>query len=270
MIFKLIRLVFIGFLNFFILNILSAETNTELIALRGNTDAQIQMALFSFNKSPRDLQASKMWLEMAVMRNHPKACHMLGVHYQQGWGTPKNLSKAIKSWKRGAQLGNLKCIEKIVITYFERKEIITAYAWVDVLSSIHPSLSIPKKWTSKEDLDEFDLSQIDKTKKLILESLNQVTGTQIYDPIDKSSSVIKISLPNGDKFEGNQINFVPNGFGLITRNNGTTFMGEFVNGVPNGFGTLISTKGVITYQGIWREGKPASIYKKVSNEQRSR
>ena len=83
-------------------------------------------------------------------------------------------------------------------------------------------------------------------------------------------SVIKISLPNGDKFEGNQINFVPNGFGLITRNNGTTFMGEFVNGVPNGFGTLISTKGVITYQGIWREGKPASIYKKVSNEQRSR
>ena len=56
----------------------------------------------------------------------------------------------------------------------------------------------------------------------------------------------------------------------VGQNSYSKLIGEFVNGVPNGYGTLISTKGIITYQGIWRKGKPASIYKKVSYEQRSR
>lgn len=64
--------------------------------------------------------------------------------------------------------------------------------------------------------------------------------------------------PSGQKFVGNYSNGKSNGQGTLTFADGRKYVGNFVDGNYDGQGTFYDSKGGITYQGLWQNGKPVN------------
>ncbi len=46
------------------------------------------------------------WYSKACNKNHPAACNNLAYHYETGLGCKKNITKALKLYKKAAELGD--------------------------------------------------------------------------------------------------------------------------------------------------------------------
>lgn len=57
----------------------------------------------------------------------------------------------------------------------------------------------------------------------------------------------------GEKYEGTQVQGVPEGEGEYTFEDGSKYKGQWVNGKPHGVGTITWADGT-SYEGWWKEG----------------
>jgi len=60
---------------------------------------------------------------------------------------------------------------------------------------------------------------------------------------------------DGKMYDGEYINGKKHGTGTFVSNNGTKYEGEWKDGKQNGYGKQYNTKGVVTKEGNWINGK---------------
>ena len=77
-------------------------------------------------------------------------------------------------------------------------------------------------------------------------------------PLSQSKTLLanQLVLDNGDSYWGETVNALPHGYGHKRSTKGSTYQGEFKNGIENGYGTSYNNDGLITFQGMWENGKP--------------
>jgi uncharacterized protein len=61
----------------------------------------------------KDKSIALKWFKKAADKNIPKAVYVVGQAHELGWGTLKNMSKAKEYYKKAAELGDKKAIEKL-------------------------------------------------------------------------------------------------------------------------------------------------------------
>ena len=69
-------------------------------------------------------------------------------------------------------------------------------------------------------------------------------------------SIQRIKFVNGNSYWGDVLNGLPHGYGKKSSTYGTIYQGEFKIGIEDGYGTSFDQSGDISYQGIWKLGKP--------------
>lgn len=230
-------------------------SNLENKALSGDTNAQTRLGFRALNAKNQDYSNAIFWFQMAAERGHPNSCFWLGNFYKRGWGMTPNITKAIKIWQRGAAYGSLKCMEELSLYHLENQDHVKAFAWLDSLLEKQPDHYLSKRKYNDEIRNNLKL-KIEAEKNRIIHILNLEKAVPILDPFPKQKKSAKIVLPTGAEYNGQLVRDEPNGFGYKKTDKGEKYLGDFKKGMENGYGRLYDQKGILSYEGLWRDGIP--------------
>lgn len=225
-------------------------------ALRGDTGAQIRLAFIYMNQTPSDWVQSKFWFQMASDRKQAIPCFWLGHIYQNGLGTPVNLSKSIYFYEKGASLKSTDCLKALAYLYDKQFRHLEANAWKIIY------LESSKHHADRSSLDNIgSLSSLEhqEAKLLATEIKNSwlvKDESPILDPMTRAPEFQSITLGNGNHYKGYIFRDKPHGYGMVKSNNGETYFGYFKNGRMHGPGQQFSRDGQIIFKGHWSKGKP--------------
>lgn len=170
-------------------------------ALRGDTDAQIRLGINYMNQTPSDWAQSKFWFQLASDREKAIPCFWLGHIYQNGLGTPVNLSKSIYFYEKGASLKSTDCSKALAHLYDKQFRHLEANAWKIIY------LESSKNHAARSSFDNIgSLSSLEhqKAKLLATEIKNSwlvKNESPILDPITKVPKFRCITLSNGNHYK---------------------------------------------------------------------
>ena len=193
-------------------------------------------------------------MTMAARQDVPLACRHLGYAYLEGKGTARNGLLAEKWFTKGANKGDTLSMIGLSDCLSIRKEKTLSIAWLLLAGE----LSEPQaQWR----LDRLLPTLNDKEREKIYQEVARLKATLVKLPAAPSAKLFekkknRLNLANGDSYRGQIENNLPNGFGERISKTGKIYQGSFKNGLEDGFGTLFSADGLITYQGLWKEGNP--------------
>jgi hypothetical protein len=225
-------------------------------ALRGDTGAQIRLAFNYMNQTPSDWAQSKFWFQLASDREKAIPCFWLGHIYQNGLGTPVNLSKSIYFYEKGASLKSTDCSKALALLYNKQMRFIDANAWKIIHLDSTKDLSDESILTTIASLDTFEKEEAKLLAAEIRSSWLIQNESPILDPIAKVPEFRSITLSNGNHYKGYISRDKPHGYGMVRSNNGETYFGYFKNGRMHGPGQQFSRGGHIIFKGHWSKGKP--------------
>lgn len=237
----------------FITSKLSAADLESIELLRnaeaGQVASQFNLALLLSLKGKHE--DAHYWFKRAAKQNHPRACRFVGFNHVKGLGTSQNLDIAERWLLRAALFGDEKAIKWMHRYYLNNDR------RVDSLSlDYFLRRNFPEGYTTQSQIE----ATAEEEKNALQKAENWQNDSFYYpSPINKKrekASFQKIELPNGDKFEGIAVEGVPHGIGKKVSSNGTIYQGEFKDGIENGYGTWYNKKGILKFQGIWKQGKP--------------
>jgi TPR repeat protein len=237
------------------LNVYSKNlSDFKTAALEVDTNAQVTLG-FAYSRGPQKNEREALyWMTMAARQDVPLACRYLGYAYLDGKGTAGNALFAEKWFTRGALKGDTLSMIGLADALDIRKKPIESVAWLQ-LADEH---SEPRaKWR----LDKILPTLNDKEKTKVSQEVARLKATLVKLPAAPSAKLFekkkhRLVLSNGDSYRGQIENNLPNGFGERISKSGKVYQGSFKNGWEDGFGTLFSADGLITYQGLWKEGSP--------------
>ena len=225
-------------------------------ALRGDTDAQIRLGFNYMNQTPSNWSRVIFWFQLASDRKQAIPCFWLGHIYQNGLGTPVNLSKSIYFYEKGASLKSTDCSKALAYLYDKQFRHLEANAWKIIYlesSKLHADRS------SLDNIESLSSVEHQEAKLLATEIKNSwlvKNESPILDPMTKAPEFRIITLGNGNHYKGYIFRDKPHGYGMVKSNNGETYFGYFKNGRMHGPGQQFSRDGQIIFKGHWSKGKP--------------
>ena len=226
-------------------------------ALIGNVDAQLFLGNHFRTGPNKDFSKSIYWMMQAAKSANPLACRFLGRAYWLGKEVPKNIEKAVYWLLRGAKLNDVFSLESLSMLREEENRNLRAYscmrlagAWSQNDEFIMEIERLYKVLTEEE--KELISSDFDLLKK-------QINQVQAMEPVRRTKELKRIkslTLPTGEQYTGELVDDQPHGYGRKTLRNETIYLGNFTNGRENGYGTLFNQKGIIIFEGIWKNSVP--------------
>jgi hypothetical protein len=208
------------------------------------------------NQTPSDWASVIFWFQLASDREQAIPCFWLGHIYQNGLGTPVNLSKSIYFYEKGASLKSTDCSKALAYLYDKEFRHIEANTWKIIY------LESSKHHATRSSLDNIgSLSSLEhqQAKLLAAEIKNSwlvKNESPILDPTTKAPKFRSITLSNGNDYKGYIFKGIPNGYGMVKSNSGETYFGYFKNGRMHGPGQQFSSDGKIIFEGHWSNGIP--------------
>ena len=102
----------------------------EEAAKQGHAEAQNDLAaLYEFSTSVKDYEKALYWYNCLLEGGQMEAAYSLGLMYSEGKGCTKNMEKALGYWCRGAELGEVHCLEKLGDYYRDLGQVEEALKW---------------------------------------------------------------------------------------------------------------------------------------------
>ena len=224
-------------------------------ALKGDTDAQIRIGFHYMNQTPSDWSSVIFWFQLASDRKQAIPCFWLGHIYQNGLGTPVNLSKSIYFYEKGASLKSTDCLKALAYLYDKQFRHLEANAWKIIY------LESSKHHADRSSLNNIgSLSSLENQEAKLLateikDSWLVKNESPILDPMTRAPEFQSITLGNGNHYKGYIFRDKPHGYGMVKSNNGETYFGYFKNGRMHGPGQQFSRDGQIIFKGHWSKGK---------------
>jgi hypothetical protein len=226
-------------------------------ALKGDQDAQFllgQMLLYGKNK---DLQESLIWFTKAALQGNVTACNQVARGFSLGLGTPRNASRAIHWFQRGAKAG---CTESLFSLYLLHKD---NGSLVRAGASLSLAISKKKNPEWEEILEKMKLNfsplKLKSMEKEISDLKNKIEElpnfTKENPPLEKTRFQ-QLTFPNGDTYMGETKNGRAHGYGRKSTQHGESYFGFFENGLEEGYGLAFDSKGLVRFEGTWKRGNP--------------
>ena len=193
---------------------------------------------------------------MAAKSGSPLACRYLGHAHIHGNGVTKSLALAKKWFHLSVCNGDNQSLINLAKCNEIQENWLHALAWYQIAY----------------DTGDSSLKILSTEFEIFLAILKELITNLILDfkqsilPIDKPISIhlksetIKVTnleLKNGNSYWGEAKDQTPHGYGKRKLGNKTIYQGEFKNGLENGYGTSFDRNGKITFQGVWKNGKPS-------------
>lgn len=163
----------------------------------------LSVLLFSFNSSAITIKACDTSdcvnyfksFKKAAQRGHPKAAFILGKFYQNGYGTPVNISKAINYYKKAASFGIKEAKFKagyLLLTNKENYDYDEGIKWLTKAARFnHPNAAFFLGITY---FDEKNFSDADKWLAIAYEK-HQVDMPKWLNHINKNKQYDETELP---------------------------------------------------------------------------
>lgn len=87
------------------------------------------------------------------------------------------------------------------------------------------------------------LVEIEKQRELGAKTSSTINTVHNESDEVEDKICLKINYPNGEVYDGQVYEGIPNGKGKMRDSNGNVFEGNFIAGHPNGTGTLVTAEG---------------------------
>ena len=186
------------------------------------------------------------------------ACQYTARAYWKGLGTSKNFLKAKDWFLKAYALRDHDSLSLLGEVLEEDQKPVEAVAAYQLAYQNHKSKEVVYR-LKKIKASLPNTSEDTITKKISnLEQRILKRGHSIFEymPRKKIKSTYGLVLKDGSTYSGKILDGIPHGYGKRLTYDGQLYIGEFHQGNENGYGTLFSKKGTISYQGLWREGRP--------------
>ncbi len=226
-------------------------------ALKGDENAQFLLGQIHLFGDEPDYQEALIWLTKAAKQGNAVACKQLGRAFSLGLGTPRNLSRAVHWYQRGAKAGSPDSLFSLYLLHKENEALAKAGAalslalkqrnnqrWKAILDKLTNNLSIS------------EIADMETEVSHLKDALEELPNFTKEKPLLKQSRIERLNFPNGAEYKGQTRNGLAHGFGRKSKQNGASYYGCFENGLPHGYGQAFDQKGLLTFEGAWIRGKP--------------
>jgi len=234
-----------------------AHEKLSIQALRGDENAQFLLGQIHLFGDEPDYQEALIWLTKAAKQGNAVACKQLGRAFSLGLGTPRNLSRAVHWYQRGAKAGSPDSLFSLYLLHKENEALAKAGAalslalkqknnqrWKAILDKLTNNLSIS------------EIADMETEVSHLKDALEELPNFTKEKPLLKQSRIERLNFPNGAEYKGQTRNGLAHGFGRKSKQNGASYFGCFENGLPHGYGQAFDQKGLLTFEGAWIGGKP--------------
>ena len=182
-----------------------------------------------------DYQEALIWLTKAAKQGNAVACKQLGRAFSLGLGTPRNLSRAVHWYQRGAKAGSPDSLFSLYLLHKENEALAKAGAalslalkqknnqrWKAILDKLTNNLSIS------------EIADMETEVSHLKDALEELPNFTKDKPLLKQSRIERLNFPNGAEYKGQTQNGLAHGFGRKSKQNGASYFGCFENGLPMG------------------------------------
>ena len=254
---RLLKFHFFGFLIFSYSNSFCSSSLVES-AILGNLESQLQLGFYYKKGKDKDLLKSYYWMKMAAKQGHPLACRFIAQAHLLGKGASKNFDLARKWFLVSAKKGDPHSMYTLGQCLAKEGQPIESAAWHQLAHEYGNENAHDAYTTLIKKFDEEENVKLSERIKKIHLSISKFSFPLPSVPLSKSKTLLanQIVLDNGDSYWGETVNALPHGYGHKRSTKGSTYQGEFKNGIENGYGTSYNNDGLITFQGMWENGKP--------------
>jgi len=253
--FKL-RFYLLTLLSSFVIQHLYSSENLKLSAFDGNVGSQFQLGIIYKFGAKKDLQESYYWMKMAAKNNHPIASRYVGRAHLYGLGTSENIDLAKKWFLCSSKKGDALSMVALAKCFEIEGNLIESAAWYKLAYKYGEKKAKQSFKNILSNMSEENLTLLDEVINN-LEFPITVTGhNKTTTSETNEQSIQRIKFVNGNSYWGDVLNGLPHGYGKKSSTYGTIYQGEFKIGIEDGYGTSFDQSGDISYQGIWKLGKP--------------
>ena len=238
---------------------LSADSKDILTirALKGDQDAQFLLGQLHLYGEKKDLQESLIWFTKAAVQGNVTACNQVARAFSLGLGTPRNASRAIHWFQRGAKTGSTESLFRLYLLHKGNGSLVRAGA------SLALAISQNKNPEWKEILEKMKLNfsplELKSLEKEISDLKNKIEELPNFtreNPPLENARFQQLTFPNGDTYTGETRNGRAHGYGRKSSQHGESYFGFFENGLEEGYGLAFDSKGLVRFEGTWKRGNP--------------
>lgn len=233
--------------------------NSEKIELarQGDIDAQLSVGFSLSVASPNKRQDALYWMKKAGNQGNITACQYLGNVYKNGIGTSINLTKAEEWYIKAIAYGGDQILLNLGRVYEQDGKILLALAAYKLSSDRGPDKASTESFERlKRMIPQVVAQNIPDTMNELKKRILRIPTFEYNHPKKSVSKSSTVTLQDGSTFRGKMRNHIPHGYGHWTNSNGTSYIGNFKYGLEDGMGTSFSSNGLVTFKGMWKQGKP--------------
>lgn len=232
----------------------SHQDKLSIQALKGDENAQILLGHIHLYENP---QESLIWFTKAASQGNAVACKQLGRAFALGLGTPRNLSRAIHWYRRGAKAGNTDSLFSLYLLHKENGSRFQAGASLSLAVRQYKNRNwqnILKKM--KLHFSPQDHESLEKEISNLNNRIEELPNFTKENPPLKNTRLQQLTFPNGDSYIGETKNGRAHGYGRKSTQHGESHFGFFENGLQEGYGLAFDSKGIVRFEGTWKRGNP--------------
>ena len=226
-------------------------------ARKGDIDAQLYLGFTLSTASSKQHQEALYWMKKAGNQGSITACRYLGYAYKNGLGTFTNLKKAEKWYLKAIAHGDDQSLLHLAQIFEQDGELLRALAafklYSERVSVVTAAASLEQLKKKAPNITENNIDEAINSLEKNITSLPTFKYSHPKKPTSRSST---ISHPDGSIYRGKVLHDQPHGYGHRTSSNGTSYIGNFKYGFEDGMGTSFSSNGLVTFKGMWKQGKP--------------
>ncbi len=251
------KLFFLYFFSFCTVYVVVASDKLAIQALSGDENAQFLLGQILLFGKGADPQEALIWLTKAAKQGNSIACKQVGRAFALGLGTPRNLSRAIHWYLRGAKAGNTHSLFSLYLLHKENGSRLQAGASLSLAVRQHKN----PNWQNILNKMKLQFSPLEH-KSLETEISNLKTRIQELPKFTKENPPLEnarlqqLTFPNGDTYIGETKNGRAHGYGRKSTQHGESHFGFFENGLQEGYGLAFDSKGIVRFKGTWKRGNP--------------
>ncbi len=235
---------------------LEGSPQVEALAHEGNLEAQLAMASSLFSNEKKKQANSLYWMKKAAEQGNAIANKYVAIAYWKGLGTPANSTKSEKWFYKAIASGDPSSMAILVQMLEEKVELHRAAAVCQIANDLQPDLIEIEFKRLRKKYPNLSSNQVEN-------EMEKIKALLSISPLFEEDKLKAEAEPINDHFSKDSQNSEQKlhrlkmlKFGKKTDKQRRIYIGDLREGMENGYGTSYTKDGMITYQGLWVDGKP--------------
>ena len=231
----------------------------QKLAFENDPDSQFLLGNLYANGSKKDLHKAFIWMEKSAKQGNASACRYVARAYWQGRGISVDLKMAENWFLQAVKAGDMNALRELSILHESKKAYLPALAYLSLYEDFRSGSIDNNQDYERIKARLSDLSNLEELEKVVSEihkKIDALPKSSPNYPVKKEKNIGEITLDDGSSYRGEILGQKPHGFGKKITPNGSSYIGNFHKGIEHGQGVSYGSDGRISYEGMWKNGKP--------------